>query len=601
MYNGSVFAMTLSLQRVTIALGLSIASAVLTPAAHGQTQRQETAPAAVFTRYCTGCHNAKLKTAGLVIDPSALTHVETNPEVWEKVDAKLRNNSMPPAGMPHPDQATYDSVAKFLETQLDHASAAKPNPGKLPPLHRLSRTEYQNATRDLLAVEALPQEVNYSLLLPPDNVSSGFDNIADLLFMSPTTMERYLDAAEKISKLAVGDPNLPVMVNTYPFSPEQPQDARVDELPFGTRGGLAVRSDFPVDGEYAIRVALAAAAREPHQLEITVDGQRMQIATIGTPVEGGRGGRGGRGGGGRGGDSDKPLEFRIPVKAGLRLIGVAFVEHSEARDEAVLRPRMRGRGTLPALSEVTISGPYGDKSPGDSPSRKRIFVCHPENTAADLPCAKRILSTLERRAYRRPVTDADLQDLLPFYTAGLAAGGFDIGIERALSRLLVSPQFLFRVERDPAGTAPGSTYRASDIELASRLSFFLWSSIPDDELLDVAARGKLKDPAVLEQQTKRMLADPRSESMVTNFAEQWLFLRDIEAKQPDELLFPDFDETLRSAMRRETELFLDSVLRENRSVLDLLTANYTFLNQRLARHYGVPNIEGSYFRRYTFP
>jgi hypothetical protein len=288
------------------------------------------------------------------------------------------------------------------------------------------------------------------------------------------------------------------------------------------------------------------------------------------------------------------------VKSGPRLIGVSFVEHSEARDESVLRPRMRGRGPLPAISEVTISGPYGNKAAGNSPSRARIFTCHPANETAELPCAKQILSTLERRAYRRPVTDTDLDDLMPFYTEGRAAG-FDAGIERALGRLLVSPQFLFRVERDPAGLAPGTPHRVTDLELASRLSFFLWSSLPDDELLKVATQGKLKDPAVLEQQAKRMLADPRSESMVTNFAEQWLFLRDIEAKEPDELLFPDFDETLRAAMRRETELFLDSVLRENRSVLDLLTANYTFVNQRLARHYGIPNIEGSYFRRYTFP
>jgi hypothetical protein len=584
-YNGSDFAMTLYLQRV--ALMLSIAWT-----AFGQTQRPDAAPAAFFNRYCTGCHNAKLKTAGMVIDTTSLSNVAANAELWEKVDLKLRTNAMPPAGLPHPDQAAYDATATFLETQLDRAAVAKPNPGKLPLLHRLSRTEYQNVIRDLLALDALPQEMDYSLLLPPDNVSSGFDNIADLLFMSPTTMERYLDAGEKISRLAVGDPNLPVMVNVYPLSPEQPQDARVDDLSFGTRGGLAVRSDFPVDGEYAIKVDVSGAGRDGHQLEITVDGQRMQVATVG--------GEGG-GRGGRGAAAAKPLEFRIPVKAGPRLIGVSFVERSEARDEAVLRPRMRGRGTLPALTEVTISGPYGNKQPGDSPSHSRIFTCHPQNEAAELPCAKQILSTLERRAYRRPVTDTDLQDLLPFYTAGRVAGNFDSGIERALGRLLVSPQFLFRIERDPAGAASGSAYRVNDIELASRLSFFLWSSMPDDELLDLAARGKLKDQAVLEQQTKRMLADPRSESMVTNFAEQWLFLRDIEAKQPDELLFPDFDETLRAAMRRETELFLNSVLRENRSVLDLLTANYTFLNQRLARHYGIPNVEGSYFRRYTFP
>jgi hypothetical protein len=563
--------------------------------------RPEAAPTAFFTRYCTGCHNAKLKTAGLVIDTGALTNVPAQAELWEKVDIKLRTGAMPPAGMPRPDPAGYDSTAAFLETRLDAAARAKPNPGKLPLLHRLSRTEYQNAIRDLLAIDALPQELDYNTLLPPDNVSSGFDNIADLLFLSPATMERYLDAAEKLSRFAVGDPKTPLIVNIYQLSPELPQDARVEDLSFGTRGGLAIHSDFPVDGEYAIKVNVGGAAREQHQLEITVDSQRMELIPIGGGVAGAAGG----GRGSRGAPAAKPLEFRIPVKAGSRLIGVTFVEHSEARDETVLRPRMRGRGPLPSITEVTISGPYpdksGNKSPGHSASRERIFTCHPENQSAELPCAKQILARLENRAYRRPITDGDLDDLMPFYNEGRASGGFDIGIERAIGRMLVSPQFLFRVERDPAGIAPGTPHRVNDLELASRLSFFLWSSIPDDELLRVAEQGKLHDPAVLEQQTRRMMADPRSESMVTNFAEQWLFLRDIEAKNPDEVLFPDFDETLRADMRRETELFLDSVLRENRSVVDLLTANYTFVNQRLARHYGIPNIEGSWFRRYTFP
>ena len=554
----------------------------------------EAAPAAFFTRYCTGCHNAKLKTAGLVIDTAALADIPDRAELWEKVVTKLRSGAMPPAGMPRPDQTGYDATAAFLETRLDAAARAKPNPGKLPLLHRLSRTEYQNAIRDLLAIDALPQELDYNTLLPPDNVSSGFDNLADLLFLSPATMERYLDAAEKLSRFAAGDPNTPLMVNIYPISPEHPQDARVEDLSFGTRGGLAVHSDFPVDGDYSIKIDVSGAAREQHQLEITVDGQRMELVPVG-----GASGAGGRAG--RGAPPAKPLEFRVPVKAGPRLIGVTFVEHSEARDETVLRPRMRGRGTLPSISGVTISGPYGTKSSGHSPSRERIFTCRPENESAELACAKKILSTLGHRAYRRPVTDTDLADLMPFYNEGRMAGGFDIGIERALGRILVSPQFLFRIERDPAGLAPGTPHRIDDLELASRLSFFLWSSIPDDELLRVAEQGKLHDPVILEQQTRRMMADPRSESMVTNFAEQWLFLRDIEAKDPDEVLFPDFDETLRAAMRRETELFLDNVLRENRSVVDLLTANYTFVNERLARHYGIPNIEGSWFRRYTFP
>jgi mono/diheme cytochrome c family protein len=569
---------------------------------------QPAAPSAALTQYCLTCHNARLKTADLVLDPADLTHVDAKPEQWEKVVAKLRSNAMPPAGMPRPDQATYNSVATFLETELDRAAVAKPNPGTLPLLHRLSRTEYENSIRDLLALDALPKEMDYSLLLPPDNSSSGFDNIADLLFVSPAIMERYLDAARKISRLAVGDPSLPVLVNSYRLSPEQTQDTRVDALPFGTRGGLGVRTYFPLDGGYSIKFELAGAAREPHQIEISVDGERMQLVTVGDSGDG-RGGRGGRaGGGGRGRGAaaeDKPLEVRIPVKAGSRLIGVAFVERDEARDEATVRPRMRGRGSQPALLSVTIAGPYDAKGPGDTASRRRIFACRPAAVSEESPCARKILSTLARRAYRRPVTDADLADLMPFYTEGRAngsaGGAFDMGIQKALERLLVSPQFLFRIEHQPAGVAKGSAYRISDLELASRLSFFLWSSIPDDELLDAAAAGKLKDPAVLERETRRMLADPRSQSLVTNFAAQWLFLRDVELKQPDVLLFPDFDDGLRYGFERETELFLDSILRENRSVLDLLTANYTFINDRLAKQYGIPNIEGSYFRRYTFP
>jgi hypothetical protein len=568
---------------------------VVTAVAHAQT------PAAIFTQYCVTCHNARLKTAGLVIDPADTMHVSSNPELWEKVIRKLRSASMPPAGSPRPDAANYDSTATFLETELDRAAAAKPNPGTLPLLHRLTRTEYQNAIRDLLSLDALPKEMDYSMLLPADNVSSGFDNIADLLFVSPSTMERYLDAARKISRLAVGDPEMPVMVNILRLLPEQSQDERVDELSFGTRGGLAVRSYFPVDADYNFKIDVAGAVRDPNQIEVTVDGERMKLIPVGNAAGGGGGrGRGGRGAAPAGGAANG-LDFRIPVKAGSRLVGVTFIEHNEARDEETLKPRLRGRGTQPALASVTITGPYNIKGPGDSPSRHRILVCQPLKGVDDTICAKRILSTLTRRAYRRPSTDADVQRLLPFFTAGKSEGGFDRGIEKALERVLVSPQFLFRIEADPANVTPGTASRVSDVELASRLSFFIWSSIPDDELLDAAIAGKLKSPATLEQQVRRMLADPRSESMVTNFAAQWLYLRDVEAKQPDEVLFPDFDETLRSAFRRETELFLDSILRENRSVMELLTANYTFLNERLAKHYGIPNVQGSWFRRVTLP
>jgi len=583
----------------------------LTLTTRAQTPRPAT-PAAVFEQYCVTCHNTRLKTAGLVLDPSELTHVGTNPELWEKVVRKLRSGAMPPTTAPRPAKATYDSVSTFLETELDRAATAKPNPGTLPLLHRLSRTEYQNAIRDLLAIDALPREMDYSLLLPADNVSSGFDNIADLLFVSPSTMERYLDAARKISRLAVGNPEMPLMVNIHKLHPEQLQDARVEELPFGTRGGLAIRSYFPVDGEYEVALDMAGNARDSNEIEISVDGERMQLIPLGAPAgaAGARGGgaRGGgaRGGGARGGrgGAAQPMEYRIPVKAGEHLVGVTFIEHSQARDEETLRPRLRSRGSQPAIASVTISGPYAVKGSGDTPSRRRLFTCHPPNgatTNTELACARQILQTLTKRAYRKPSLAADVDRLIPFYMAGRMEGGFDIGVERALERVLVSPQFLFRIESDPPNAAPGSAHRVSDLELASRLSFFLWSSIPDDELLDAAIAGKLKSPATLDQQVKRMLADPRSESMVTNFAAQWLYLRDIDSKVPDELLFPDFDETLRAAFRRETELFLNSILREDRSILDLLTANYSFVNERLAKQYGIPNIQGSYFRKITFP
>ncbi len=565
---------------------------------------------ATVGKYCATCHAAQVHTAGLVLDPAAAAHPDAEPEKWEKVIRKLRARSMPPPGVPRPDPTAYDGLQKYLETEIDRASAASPNPGKLPLLHRLSRTEYENAVRDLLALDALPSEMDYSLLLPPDNSNSGFDNIADLLFTSPSAMESYLGAAEKISRLAIGDPGFPVMVNLYRMPDEEPQDSQMDGLPRGTRGGLAIRSDLPVDGDYVVKVALTGEAVERQQLEISVDGERVQLASIaaGPPRDQSEKGAGADskappiryGPGGRE-VVRKPVEFRLPLKAGPRLFGVAFIERNELQDEEVLRPRLRSTGPGLAVELVTISGPYNAKGSGDTPSRRRIFVCHPASATDEEPCARRILLTLERRAYRRPVTDSDVERLMPFFNAGRSEGGFDLGIERALQRLLMSPQFLFRIERDPAGAAPGTSHFVSDLELASRLSFFLWSSIPDDELLDLASQKKLRQPGVLEQQVRRMLADQRSASLVTNFAEQWLYLKDLDAKKPNELLFPDFDESLRAAFRKETDLFVDSVLRGNRSVLELLSANYTFVNQRLANQYGIPNVHGDDFRRVTFP
>jgi mono/diheme cytochrome c family protein len=578
---------------------LGALTAILLAAGAARTQSRPSAQASqeLATEYCTDCHNPTLKTAGIVLDPAALTNPSGNAELWERAIKQLRAKSMPPVGNPRPDDAGYKQIATYLETELDRAAAAKPNPGELPALHRLTRTEYRNAIRDLLALDNLPKEMDFTLLLPADNSASGFDNIADLLYISPVIMERYLDSATKISRLAVGDPQMPLMVNIHQTPLEQPQDSRVDELPFGTRGGVAIHSYFPMDAEYDFQVDTAGAAREAHQLEITVDGERKQVIQLGSAG----GGRGGRGGGGGRGAAGGPPQYRIAIKAGPHLVGVTFVQKTEALDEATLHPRQRTRGTQPAIAAVTIRGPYNSTGPGETPSRERIFTCHPKDAAAEAPCAKQILSTLLRRAYRRPVTDQDLAALLPFYEQGRAERNFDLGIQTAIERLLVSPQFLYRIERDPAGAAPGSVYRVGDLELASRLSFFLWSSIPDDQLLDVAASGKLKQPAVLEAQVKRMLADPRSESMVTNFASQWLYLHDVDVKQPDLFLFRDFDEGLRQSFERETELFLDSILRENRSVLELLTANYTFVNERLAKHYDIPNIRGSEFQRVTFP
>ncbi len=540
------------------------------------------APAAVVSQYCTGCHNAQARTAGLVLDPAELVDAGRNAETWEKVIRKLRAGSMPPVNVPRPEPEDYETLASFLEAELDRASTANVNPGRLPLLHRLTRTEYRNAIRDLLALDNLPREMDYDLLLPADNASSGFDNIADLLFVSPTTMERYLEAARKISRLAVGDLTAPEMVNIHRIHPESVQNARVEALPFGTRGGLAVEIYFPVDADYVIDVELAGRAREPHQLEITIDGERVELVTIG-------------------GEDPPPTEFRIPIEAGPKLVGITFVQRNAALEEATLRPRTRSRGTQPAIASATIRGPYDVIGSGNTPSRRQIFLCQPENPAEEADCAERILSNLVRRAYRRPATANDLEDLRPFFDTGRQEADFDRGIQRALERLLVSPQFLFRIERERTEIEADTAYRVSDLELASRLSFFLWSSIPDDELLNAALDGGLADPEILEQQVLRMLADPRSESMVTNFASQWLFLGDVELKEPDPLVFRHFDETLRQAFERETELFVDSILRENRSVLELIDADYTFLNERLADHYGIPNVSGSDFRRVLLP
>ncbi|MEP6960556.1 MAG: DUF1592 domain-containing protein [Acidobacteriota bacterium] len=567
---------------VTAILGLSTV-------AFTQQPTEQQAAGAMFGQYCAGCHSPQLRTGGMVINGTEMDQIAQNGEKWEKVIRQLRQGGMPPAGAPRPAPAVYARTATFLESTLDKAAAANPNPGDLPDLHRLARTEYKNAIRDLFALDNLPKEMDYEFLLPTDNASSGFDNLADLLYLSPATMERYLDSARKVARLAVGDPTAPVMVNVHRTPDEGPQTTQLEELGFGTRGGLAIHSYFPLDGEYAFQVETAGGGRDAHDLEITIDGERKQLVTLG----GAAGGRGGRRGGG------EPADYRIRATAGPHLIGVTFVQRSRALDESTLSTRPRSRGTQPAVGALNIRGPYNVTGPGNTPSRARIFTCKPADAAAETPCARQILSTLMRQAYRRPVTESDVNDLIPFFNDARREGSFDYGIQGAIERMLVSPQFLYRAERTPAN-APRA-FAISDLELASRLSFFLWSSIPDDELLDLAAAGKLKAPATLRAQTKRMLRDPRSEAMVDNFAAQWLFLRDIRVKELDLFLFRNFDAGLRGSMERETELFLDDVLRGNHSVLDLITANYSFLNERLAKHYGVPGIRGSEFRKVEFP
>ena len=549
--------------------------------AGGVAQQGSASPSSVrpvLDQYCVTCHNQRLKTAGLALDTVELNDVREEAEVWEKVVRKLRTKAMPPVGRPRPDDATADAVASWLETQLDRAAAARPNPGRVPAVHRLSRREYGNAIRDLLAIEHFPKQMDINLLLPADNVSSGFDTLADLLFVSPTVLDSYLTAARKISRLAVGDPAFPLMINTHFLHPGLRQDEQLIDFPVGTRGGIAISTYLPLDGEYVLELS-AGNFVAPEVLEISVDGVHAHRFTA---------------------EDEHPLEVVLPMRAGPRRIVATFVQSSFALGESVVRMPQRNRGLQPAITDVVLRGPTSAVGPGRTPSRDRIFVCRPSGVVEEAPCAEEILSTLARRAYRRPVNDADLQRLLPLYQMGRAAGGFEMGIQRALERILVSPQFLFRLEPDPPGLAPGTVYPISDLELASRLSFFIWSSIPDDELLDVAGRGVLKDPAIMERQVRRMLEDPRSQELVTNFAEQWLYLRDLESKRPDQGVFPDFDEGLRDAMQRETKLFLDSVLRGDQSVLDLVGANYTFVNERLAKHYGIENVYGSHFRRVTF-
>ncbi|MGI8991994.1 MAG: DUF1592 domain-containing protein [Bryobacteraceae bacterium] len=557
------------------------------------------APRALVNQYCVACHNQKVKTAGVALDTLDPQKVGPDSAVWEKVFRKVGAGQMPPTGMPHPSAAASTEFTKWLGDALDRAAAANPNPGD-PTIHRLNRVEYSNAIRDLLALDIKP-----GAKLPADDTGYGFDNIGDVLSLSPVLIERYMSVARNVSRLAVGDTNIKPEINQ--FEPQKTGGKRgrrneriSDDLPFDSAGGISIEYRFPVDAEYVFKIKTPPAD-----------------ASFDSPSQ-----------------LPRIFEKRLTVKAGTRNVGVTFMRENAlpevvapaggARAAAFTPPapvpetakmdlRLDGArlelydvpytGAAPRFTSVTIAGPYDIKDPGDTPSRRKIFVCHPATAREEDPCARKILSNLGRRAYRRPFTAADLKPLLAFYQTGRREGAFDNGIEVALRAMLVSPDFLFRIERDPAHdpatAAPGSVFRINDYELASRLSFFLWSSIPDDEMLNLAEKGKLSNPAILDAQVDRMLEDRRSKAFVENFAGQWLYLRNLAQVKPDQDAFPEFDSSLRQSFQRETELFFEAVMRENRPVTDLLNANFTYLNQRLAEHYGIPNVYGPQFRRVT--
>jgi hypothetical protein len=579
------------------------------PQAPGRATASAAEQRALIAQYCVGCHSEKLKTGGLVLEGLDPAHVEPNAEIWEKVVRKLRGNLMPPLGRPRPEEGAYDRLTAWLERELDKAAAANPNPGRVPAFHRVNRTEYHNAIRDLLGLE-----VDVAGFLPPDDSSYGFDNIGDILGISPTLLEGYLEAARKISKDAIGDPSIGRETYTYRLAGDLTQDYRLEGLPFGTRGGTVIRHHFPVDGEYEIKIDLLRnfiggilGLAEAHRLEVSVDGERVELFTVGgrkpkpePPAEQASQQQAARP---MDAPADAGLLVKVAIKAGPRDVQVAFIHRTSAQVEDLRQPYLRSFASMsdlaagmPHVSRVSITGPM-NAAVGETPARRAILVCRPQKPAEEAPCAERILASLARRAYRRPVTDADLAPLMTFYESGRRGGTFETGIQHALQRLLMSPEFLVRIEHDPRSAKPGTNYRITDVALASRLSFFLWSSIPDEELLRLAERGRLKEPTILIQQVRRMLADERASALVNNFAGQWLYLRNVHVKSPDTLIFPDFDENLRLALKRETELLFDSVVHEDRSALDLIGARYTFVNERLAKHYGVPNIYGSHFRR----
>ena len=569
-------------------------------------------PASTLSKYCITCHNEKRKVAGLMIDKLDLQNVAHDAELWERIARKFRTHEMPPPAAARPDNATYAAMTTHLESALDAAALANPNPGRVP-VHRLNRNEYTNAIRDLLGLEIDGRAV----LSTDDSDQEGFDNVASVLTVSPALLENYLSAARMISRLAVGDTSRRPVVDVFKVERDFVQDERMsDDLPFGSRGGIAVDYQFPVDGEYLVKLELKrqlydylVGMGEPHQVDIRLDGTLLKRFTIGGE---------GKGmttpenfAGNTPGDpewehymlnADRGLEIRVPVKAGPHTVGVSFVRRLW-EPEGILQPPQTGFGRTtnelyfgyPALKTVSIGGPFNVTGPGASPTRRALFVCTPPSSASEADetaCARKILSTVATRAYRRPITESESQVILDFYRAGRTEEkSFDAGIQRGLERILAAPSFIFRIQ----------SARADDLDLASKLSFFLWSSIPDEELLNTAIRGKLRDRAVLEQQVRRMLRDPRSNALVEGFATRWLELSKLAGFVPDTQLYPEFDENLREAFGTETRMFVADQLKQDRNVTDLLLADYTFVNDRLAKHYGIPNVYGSHYRPVKLP
>ena len=602
---------------LTITVGLMALSASLGLQARGpeelgalaEVSAAEAAEArALLDQYCVACHNERTKAGSLVLTSADVTRIGEHAEMWETVVRKLRGRLMPPSGRPRPDAAAYEDFTVWLETELDDFAAAHPNPGRTETFRRVNRAEYQNAIRDLLALD-----IDVSDFVPADDAAFGFDNIGGVFRLSTGLVEAYVTAAKRISRMAMGTPPSVLDAGQVYFVPGRfQQHDRVEGLGLGTRGGMLVRHVFPQNAEYGFKIDMGhlAVSTESHTMELTIDGVQVREFTVdpeGSPRETLIYG-----------DKEVVFEARVPVSGGRHDIGVAFYRMPPSVPESIIRPfqistlRNSGGGNpgpggaAPIVKAVTIAGPFDSTGPGDTASRRRILTCRPAAALEDAACARTILSTLARRAYRRPVTEADVQPLLDFYEDGRAQGGFEAGIERALRRLLVSPGFLFRMEAAQpavadAGDAESTVYQISDLELASRLSFFLWSSIPDDRLLDLAAEGRLSDPAVLEQEVRRMVVDPRSVAVTKNFAGQWLQLRKLGASRPGAEYGKDFDDNLRQGLLRETELFFDSIVREDRPATQLLTADYTFLNERVAQHYGIREVQGSHFRRVALP